>query len=124
MKMKRIDVCALLIAQMTHQREYLTRTIIANTFHDDDIDYATSCCDTMSSIVATLTCDDYMNAHDDELIDVRDMMYEIALHACDGVCNAIHENEHFMFASNDIDNLSNDAINDIIMKRHRNANDI
>lgn len=104
MKMKRHEIVALARAQIAHQNAYLERTIFANDFRDDDIDYAVSTCCAMTTLVDTLVCDENMNAADDDEIDVSAMMNEMCTYACDGICREIHDNAHFAAAVEKFEN--------------------
>jgi len=89
--MKRHEIVALARAQIAHANAYLERSIFANDFSDDDIDYAVSACDTLTSLVTLLVSDDALNAADDDDIDTTATFNEIAQHACDGVCVELHD---------------------------------
>lgn len=89
--MKRHEIVTLARAQIAHANSYLERSIFANDFSDDDIDYAVSACDTITSLVTLLVSDDALNAADDDEIDTAETFREIANHACDGVCNELHD---------------------------------
>lgn len=87
--MKRHEIVTLARLQLAHANAYLERSIFANDFSDDDIDYATSACETMTSLVSLLVSDDALNTSDNDEIDTTETFHEIAQHACDGVCNEL-----------------------------------